>query len=162
MNQRTTTKYYLIFILTTFIVIIFDQITKIWATTNLKLGEPINIFSNYLQITLTHNYGLIFGIPIRTTIVYYLLPLIGIGIIVYLAVRANSRIMAFCFGLLLSGAIGNLIDRIRLGYVIDFIDMGIKDLRWPTYNIADLSIVLGCLIVIIKETFLIKKQSELQ
>ncbi|MEO0083937.1 MAG: signal peptidase II [candidate division WOR-3 bacterium] len=152
-------RYY-IFLLTAFCFIIFDQLTKVWAATNLKLGEPINIFSDYLRVALTHNYGIIFGIPTRTTIVYYLLPIIGVAIIIYLAIKNHDKTLSFCFGLLLAGAIGNLIDRIRLGYVIDFIDMGIKNLRWPTYNIADLSIVLGCAIIIIREMFF-KKTKEL-
>jgi len=140
-----------ILVLTTLFIIFCDQISKIWASVNLSMARPVNVIGDFIRVYLVHNSGMIWGIPVRSSIVYYVLPIIGIVVVLYIAFKTQSKLYAICYGLLLGGAIGNLIDRIRLGYVIDFIDMGIKNIRWPTYNIADLATVIGVLLIIAKE-----------
>lgn len=130
-----------------------DQTSKFWASYNLNMVKPVNIFGDYLRVVLRHNFGMIFGIPIRVGIVYYIFPIIGIVVIFYLAFRTKVKFLIIAFGLIIGGALGNLIDRIRLGYVIDYIDMGIKNARWPTYNLADLAIVIGLIMIIAREIF---------
>jgi signal peptidase II len=133
--------------------IILDQISKIWVTNNLPFYRPVNIFGTYLRLILVHNSGLIWGIPLKTVLTYYVLPVIGIIFIFIIAYKNRSVLKSVAYGLIIAGAVGNLIDRFRLGYVIDFIDMGIKSSRWATYNIADASIVIGITIVLASEIF---------
>lgn len=155
-NQKNK-KGIKVLVITALLFIILDQFTKIWVSRNLLMYQPIYFLGDYLRLTLVHNYGLVWGIPFKNNFSYYILPVLGIGVVLLIAFKATSRYQSFTYGMILAGAIGNLIDRVRLGYVIDFIDMGIKNLRWPTYNIADMSIVIGIVLVIINE--IVKKKS---
>ncbi len=152
-KSQNNKKGIIVLVITTLLVIILDQFTKLWVSRWLLMYQPINILGDYLRLTVVHNYGLVWGIPFKNNFSYYILPVLGIGVILLIAFKATTRFQSFIYGMILAGAIGNLIDRVRLGYVIDFIDMGIKNLRWPTYNIADMSIVIGIVLVIINETF---------
>jgi signal peptidase II len=152
-NIPVTKKPYLLLAIIVFAVILCDQLLKLWVEANIGFRQSIKIVGNLLRLILAHNPYLIFGIPIRNPIVYYILPIIGIMVVIYLAFRTRSKFLIIAFGLIIGGAIGNLIDRVRLGYVIDFIDMGIKNLRWATYNIADAAIDIGLVMIIARELF---------
>lgn len=151
---------YLLF-LTAIIIICLDQVTKICVSNNLVLNQTVKIFGNYLQLSLAHNPYLIWSIPIRNDLVYYILPSIGIIVVIFIAFRTKMTFYLFSFGLILGGAVGNLIDRVRIGYVIDFIDMGIKNTRWPTYNIADLAIDIGLIMIVAREIFIRDRNKKL-
>jgi signal peptidase II len=138
---------------TAILVIVLDQISKSWVSASLQLYRPVNIIGDYLRFVLVHNEGLIWGLPFKNNLSYYVLPILGVVVVLYIALRSNRRYLGFIYGLILAGAVGNLIDRIRFGYVVDFIDMGIKNLRWPTYNIADLAIIIGVVLIIAYELF---------
>ncbi|MBS4015269.1 MAG: signal peptidase II [Candidatus Latescibacteria bacterium] len=138
----------IILLVTTLSIIVLDQITKSLVSRNLVMHQPVNIIGSYLRFFLVHNQGLIWGLPFKSNLTYYVLPILGIVVVLYIALRSNRRYLGFVYGLILAGAAGNLIDRIRFGYVVDFIDMGIKNLRWPTYNIADMSIVFGVILIL--------------
>jgi len=146
-------KRYVLLIVVGIFIILFDQISKIWVETNISTYRPVKILGDFVRLILAHNYGIIWGIPIRSPLVYYILPLIGIIVVLYLALKTRIKFLTIAFGLIIGGAVGNLIDRVRLGYVIDFIDMGIKNLRWPTYNIADAAIDIGLVMIIAREIF---------
>jgi signal peptidase II len=147
--------------LTAFIVIAIDQITKVWVSNNLRIHQSVDVFGNYLRLYLANNPYLIWSIPIRNDLVYYILPSIGIIVVIFIAFRTKMTFYLFGFGLILGGAVGNLIDRVRLGYVIDFIDMGIKNTRWPTYNIADLAIDIGLIMIVAREIFIRDRNKKL-
>jgi signal peptidase II len=142
------------------VLVAFDQLTKTWASCQLSINQPVIILGDWLRLVLVHNRGLIWGLPIKSFLSYYLLPIIGIIFIVYLVLRTKSEYFGIAYGFVVSGAIGNLIDRIRLGYVVDFIDMGIKNTRWATYNIADTTIVIGLILVLARELFKSNKKIE--
>jgi signal peptidase II len=154
-------KLRVLLFLITLIVIALDQITKAWVSNNLRLSHSINVFGDYLRLFLAHNYGLIWSIPIRNDLVYYILPSIGIIVVIFIAFRTKITFYILSFGFILGGAVGNLIDRVRLGYVIDFIDMGIKNNRWPTYNIADLAIDVGLIMIVAREIFIRDRNKKL-
>jgi signal peptidase II len=151
---------YLLF-LTAIIIILFDQGSKNWISNNLSMSHPINVFGDYLRLFLAHNYALVWSIPIRNDLVYYILPSIGIIVVIFIAFRTRIVYYSLSFGFILGGAVGNLIDRVRIGYVIDFIDMGIKNTRWPTYNIADLAIDVGLIMIIAREIFVRDRNKKL-
>lgn len=144
------------YIVIALIIIAIDQLTKIWIKSSLYFGDRINIVPGFLNLTYVENSGGAFGIfgslssPYRT-IIFSLFSLAAIALILYYLIKLSleSRFMLWGFGLILSGAIGNFIDRIRLRYVIDFIDLHIKGYHWPTFNIADIAICVGLAIIAI-------------
>jgi len=154
-------KLRVILFLIAVIVIALDQFTKIWVSNNMRLSQSINVFRDYLRLFLAHNYGLIWSIPIRNDLVYYILPSIGIIVVIFIAFRTKITFYLLSFGFILGGAVGNLIDRVRLGYVVDFIDMGIKNTRWPTFNIADLAIDIGLVMIVARELFVRDRNKKL-
>ena len=132
-------------------IVFLDKASKIFFSDMLSLGESIPVLRNIFHITLVHNTGIAFGLFKNQGIVFIIVPLIAIVLIVFhiYYYRSNnqvSRMYIVGFSLILSGAIGNLIDRILFGYVIDFIDFRI----WPVFNLADSAITIGTLIILIK------------
>lgn len=129
-------KHYIIGI----VIVIIDQLSKM-----LIINKKIPVIPNFLEFNYTQNTGGAFGIG-RINFILIISVLIIIGIIVFL-IKENKRITNYIpFVLLLSGSIGNLIDRFFRGYVIDFIDINILD--FPNFNIADTSIVSGVIVLL--------------
>jgi len=134
----------------TVLVVVLDQITKLAVKDRFYLGESIEIFGDVLRFTYIQNPGMAFGIrlggPLFFTIFASIASLI---ILIYLyRMRRESLPSRLSLALILGGAIGNLIDRFAYGEVIDFIDVGIKNTRWPVFNAADSAVTVGMIILI--------------
>jgi len=130
------------FIITAAFIIIVDQLSKFLVSSLMQVGESIVLLENVLHITFARNPGAAFGIlPYQTTILVVITVAVVIFIIYfYRLLSAEQRLLRFSLSLLLGGAVGNLIDRLRTGYVVDFIDLEI----WPPiFNVADSAIVIG-------------------
>lgn len=133
------------------LVILLDQLTKYWAMMSLMPFESTPVFP-MLNWTLAFNTGSAFSF-LATSGAWHLWffagfsALISLGIIIWIIRLQESAYQFFqqvlALALILSGAIGNLIDRIRIGYVIDFIDFHYKAYHWPIFNLADTAICLG-------------------
>jgi len=134
----------------TVIVVILDQITKLAIKDHFLLHESIEIFGDYLRFTYIHNPGMAFGIRFGGPLFFTIFASIASGIIlIYLYRMRDERFHArFSLALILGGAIGNLIDRFAYGQVIDFIDVGLRDTRWPVFNIADSAVTVGMIILV--------------
>ncbi|MBN1881970.1 MAG: signal peptidase II [Deltaproteobacteria bacterium] len=135
-------------------VIVFDQITKHLIDTTMRLGERIEIIPNFLDIRYISNTGAAFGIMAKLPDGARLPFLIGVSILAmllvfYLFVKAEGNRVAYqvSLALVFSGAVGNLIDRVWLGFVRDFVDAHIYDLHWPVFNVADSAITVGIVIL---------------
>jgi signal peptidase II len=144
-------SYWRFFILAALLVAGADQASKFWLRGHLSLGE--SLLEGWLwQFTLGHNYGIAFGIPLPTEVSLGLS--IGVMLMIvlifwhYPILHYNKP--SISLGLILGGCLGNLIDRLYLGYVIDFIDFPF----WPTFNLADSAIVIG---VIVLAYFLLRR-----
>jgi signal peptidase II len=125
-------------------VILLDQATKFLAVSFLQLNIPVPLIKNFLNLTLVHNRGAAFGLFQNQLLLFVLISLLAIGLILYnLRNKTNSLILKLCLSLILGGAVGNLIDRLRFGFVIDFLDLRI----WPVFNIADSVITLAALVL---------------
>lgn len=125
-------------------VILLDQATKFLAVSFLQLNTPVPLIKNFLNFTLVHNRGAAFGFFQDQLLLFVLISLFAIGLILYnLKNKTNSLILKLCLSLILGGAVGNLIDRLRFGFVIDFLDLRI----WPVFNIADSVITLAALVL---------------
>ena len=133
------------------LVIIIDIITKLLVTSNLILNNSITIIPNFFYLTYVHNYGGAWSIFNNSTLAITIISfVIIIGIIYYLLKnKVTKKIEVIGYSLLLGGAIGNLIDRVINGYVIDFLDFYVFGYDYPIFNIADIGIVVGIIILII-------------
>tara|TARA_B110000444_G_C18810532_1_gene582327 strand:- start:669 stop:1121 length:453 start_codon:yes stop_codon:yes gene_type:complete len=135
-------------------VVLADQLTKNIVTENFLYGENLNVFSG-VNLILIHNAGAAFSfLSDAGGWQRWLFLLISLIVSIILAawlyrLKKTQFFMSLSLSLILGGAIGNLIDRIFLGYIIDFIDIFYKSYHWPVFNIADASITLGVAIFII-------------
>lgn len=133
------------------LIIILDQLTKYWAVGTLMGEKPIVLIEGFLQLNFVKNYGAAFGIMMNQRVFFLIITvIIVIGMIYYIRKYNNTRIMNYSLVMILGGAIGNFIDRLRIGYVIDFIDVnfwGVYD--FPVFNIADSFIVIGTILLVI-------------
>jgi len=132
----------------TAIVVVLDQFTKWLVTRNLGPEKPDHraaIFSRHVAIRYVENSGAAFGIFRGQTLVLTVaaLAVVATLIVSYQRARNPSWQLIWGLGLLLGGALGNLIDRVRLGYVVDYVAISI----WPKFNIADSAITLGVLLI---------------
>ena len=136
------------------LVVFLDQVTKFLATHSLELHTPLAVLPGF-NLTLMHNTGAAFSILSQAGgwqrwFFILLTVAISIAIVIWLQNLSRHRHwMACCLALILGGALGNLCDRVILGYVIDFIDVYYHHLHWPAFNIADSAISLGAIILII-------------
>jgi len=134
-------------------VLILDQVTKAWVLANLPLGGSIPVIPGFFDITHVHNPGGAFGFlagmsaEIRS-LLFVAVSLLAAGLILYFYWQTpdGQRALAVGLALLFGGAIGNLVDRIRFGIVVDFLDLYAGDLHWPAFNVADSAISIGVII----------------
>ena len=142
-------KDILIAIIVTLAVVYADRLTKLFFSDLLADGESLPVIRNVLHMTLVHNTGIAFGLFKGQDLVFIFVPIIAIvllGYNIYYYKYNNenlSRPYIIAISLILGGAIGNLVDRIYCGYVIDFIDFRV----WPVFNIADSAITIGAVII---------------
>ena len=123
------------------VVLTVDQVTKQLADSNLRRGESVNVFLG-LDLTNTRNRGVAFGALDGSGAVVGVLIGLALALLLgYFALNASKPLLWLPVGLLLGGALGNLVDRVREGAVIDFID----PIAWPAFNLADTMIVVGVL-----------------
>lgn len=140
------------------VVVLLDQATKLWVDASFDLasraipsgqpGGPTQVVGDLLRISKTYNDGAIFGLFEAIAPLMALLSLLVIAGITWFQWRHGATggpLVTLGLGLLLGGAIGNLIDRVRIGQVIDFVDMGIGAFRWYAWNVSDAAIFLGIL-----------------
>jgi signal peptidase II len=130
-------------------IYLVDQATKAWAIKRLRFGESRTLIDGVLYLAYTENSGIAFGQlqgggNFARWMLATLAMLAAIGVVVYIlrSRRTDDRVLGAC-ALLLAGIAGNVTDRIRLGHVIDFIDVHIGSFQWPTFNVADVVICTG-------------------
>ena len=143
-----------LFIIVTILVVILDQITKFFIESNLY-NQSIDLIKNVFSFTYLENYGAAFGILSDNNWILNVISPALIGILIYYFMKfSNKRYEKVIGGVVGGGAIGNYIDRIFRGYVVDFIDLKI----WPIFNLADICIVVGCVLLCIN--FIKKEKSD--
>ncbi|HKF84304.1 MAG TPA: signal peptidase II [Candidatus Limnocylindrales bacterium] len=130
-------------------VLVLDQASKAWVTGNLDIGEGIEVLGDWLRIVHGRNSGALFGLLPQSAPIFAVVSLGVVALIVVYHRRAGrGYLTTVALGLLLGGAIGNLVDRLRYGSVVDFVDMGIGSWRFYTYNAADAAITTAILLLI--------------
>lgn len=134
---------YLLYLLMCAVLVSADIITKQLAVTNMSVGSTVPLIENVFHLTYVRNTGAAFSILSGQKIFLILLPIVIIAVIlVYIAVKKpKNKLLLVSFSMIISGGIGNLIDRISLGYVIDFFDFRL--INFPVFNVADIWVTLG-------------------
>ena len=136
------------------LVIVLDQLTKSVASAELFMHQPVNIFPGF-NFTLMHNEGAAFSFLSDASgwqrwFLATIAISVSVGIIIWLKkLSVDQTLMAISLAMILGGAIGNLWDRLLLGYVIDFIDVYWQQYHWPAFNIADSAITVGAVLFVI-------------
>jgi len=131
-------------------IVVVDQIAKATVRANLLPGQSTDVVGDLVRIVFGQNNGALFGLFKDNATMFGTVSLLVIGLIVaYHARSAPSLYLTVTLGLLLGGAIGNMIDRLNLGYVVDFVDVGIGPTRFYTFNVADSAISLAILLLFI-------------
>ena len=143
-------RYFWLIVLFIFAVVT-DQLSKHAVDSFFNLYESRNIIGDYLKLTYIKNSGASFGISFGNPTVMVVVNILVILLLAFLFLKGTLRpehiLGKIAVFLVLGGAIGNLIDRIRFGEVRDFIEMGIGHYRWPVYNLADIYITFGMFIL---------------
>jgi len=126
------------------IVLLLDQITKVYISKIFSLGESFPIIRGIFHISLVHNTGIAFGLFKGNVIFFIVSTILVIAILVFLLrLESKNYKVIIPLALILGGAIGNLIDRLRFGYVVDFLDFRV----WPVFNVADSAITIGGIVL---------------
>ena len=143
------------------VVIILDQVSKFLVVHILQLYESVPVIEGFFNIVHIRNRGMAFGLMNRPdmNLGLYFLIAATIGAIVFMVIwysklRTEYRKLTVGFALVLGGAVGNLVDRIRLGEVVDYLDLYVGRHHWPAFNVADSAITLGALWLAINVLFL--------
>ncbi|PIW68471.1 MAG: signal peptidase II [Candidatus Omnitrophica bacterium CG12_big_fil_rev_8_21_14_0_65_42_8] len=159
-QKRKKRRSSIIGVLSVVLILLIDQVSKVVISSKLSPGESIPIIKDILHITFVKNTGAAFGLFKDSTFFFIVVSVIAVVIIgsIFLKAVRNGIFydnFLFNFGLILimSGALGNLIDRVRLRYVVDFIDLRI----WPVFNFADTSITIGTALLAISFAIFDKK-----
>lgn len=129
-------------------VVLLDQLVKAWITGHMILHESREVLGDFIRITFVLNPNAVLGIPIPSVGLYYAFAFLAIGFLLFLSVREPLVRYRFLYGLILGGAVGNLLDRLRMGAVVDFVDVGVGGLRWPVFNLADSAISVALLLLL--------------
>lgn len=131
-------------------VVLVDQATKAWLVGELAPGERVSVIGDLLRFVHGQNDGAIFGLFRDQALLFALVSVVVVGMIIwYHGHSGRQALMSIALGLLLGGAVGNMIDRFRLGYVIDWVDAGIGDWRFYTFNVADSAVSAAVLLLLL-------------
>jgi len=141
-------KKYAWFAAITAAIIVLDQLTKYVVIQRFRLHENVRIIPGFFDLTYVRNPGAAFGFlagapGVWRSIFFITVSIAALAVILVLVRQAHDRLPLIAFALIGGGAVGNLIDRVRFGEVVDFIDWYYRTYHWPTFNIADSAISIG-------------------
>jgi len=132
------------------IILFLDQASKWMAVTHIEANQTLSVIPGFFSLVLVKNRGMAFGIfsQTRSGFYYYFLlattiGAIGVILFFFFWIKRNKKWLTVGLSLILGGALGNFVDRVRLGYVIDFLDFFLKGYHWPAFNVADSAVTVG-------------------
>lgn len=130
--------------------LLLDQLTKWIVVETLPLQSPVPVLGDIVRLTFIHNRGAAFGIKFGGPMLHTAVAIAALGVLawVFWSLPSGARLQRGALAMVLGGAVGNIIDRLRLAEVIDFIDVGISEAwRWPVFNVADSCVTVGVLVL---------------
>ena len=132
------------------LVVVLDQVSKTWLVSMLDPGERMQVIGDLVRFVHAQNSGALFGLFRDQALIFAVVSIGVVALIVwYHGTSGRNTLLSVALGLLLGGALGNMTDRFRLGYVVDWVDAGIGDLRFYTFNVADAAISTAVLLLIV-------------
>jgi len=144
---------YVKLLIVTALVVFLDQLSKGIVLKSVPLNASMPVISGFFSITHIHNRGGAFGFmatlgPELRAIIFLFVSLLAVGLILYfyLSTPPSHSLLATGFAMIFGGAIGNLVDRVRFGKVVDFLDFHVAGWHWPAFNVADSAITIGIFI----------------
>jgi len=151
-------KRFIYFFLIAFLIVIVDQITKHLIMTYVKSFDMIEVLP-FLHIVSVKNTGAAFGILRDIGSGFFIgVSVVAMILVIFLLVRSKEGYVSL--SLIFGGAVGNLIDRIVLGYVVDFIDFSIGKFHWPAFNVADSALTIGIILLLFSHVFRPRAKAE--
>jgi signal peptidase II len=127
------------------LILLVDQVTKLVVAGTMGEGSSIPVLGDFFRLTYIHNRGAAFGVDIGNPWLHTLVAVVALGVLVWLfrSTPSHARLLRWSLSMVLGGAVGNLVDRVRLQQVVDFLDFGLGSLRWPVFNVADSFVTVG-------------------
>ncbi|WP_039066843.1 signal peptidase II [Staphylococcus shinii] len=145
-------QYYIgISLFITIVILLLDQTTKFIVASSMKVGDSFNVIPNFLNITSHRNNGAAWGILSGKMSFFYIITIIILVVLIifYIKEAKQHLLMQVAISLLFAGALGNFIDRVLHGEVVDFVDTNIFGYNFPIFNVADSSLTIGVLLIVI-------------
>jgi len=152
---------YILYLLLIVVLVSIDQFSKYLIVSNVALDtKDIVLVKNFFNITYVRNYGAGFSILQNQRLFLVLVSFVAVIVVAYLLVKSknNETISRICYLLIIGGAIGNMIDRLLIGYVVDFLDFNIFGYDFPVFNLADCFITIGCFLLMFVTLLEIKNE----
>ena len=133
-----------VFYLVASLVLVLDQLTKKWIVDSMFRGESREILGTFFRLTYVHNDGAAFGLQLGGRWSFIIVTILVVAFIVFYYARSERTLTArWALALVLGGALGNLVDRVRIGEVVDFLHFSLGGLSWPIFNVADIGVSVG-------------------
>ena len=153
-------SHHRLFLLMAVGVVVLDQVSKAVVSATLKMYEIRPLIHGLLNLTRVHNTGVAFGLlagqasPLRTGF-FLAVSLFAMGVVLWMLYRLppGQKVELVALSLILGGALGNVFDRVRLGEVVDFIDVYYRSYHWPAFNVADSAISIGVILLLYRLVF---------
>lgn len=142
------------------LVVVFDQISKYLVRHNLDLHTPIPVMGDFFRLTYVENSGIVFGIKVGGALPLFTVLSIAATILIlyyFFRERTNHLGIRISLALVLGGAVGNLIDRLIFGQVVDFLDFGFGGYRFFVFNVADSAVTVGVALFLVLTTFVLPR-----
>lgn len=133
------------------VVLVLDQLTKIWVVSGMEISQSIPVIRNVLHMTYVQNRGMAFGLFENNRMLFMIPTVILIGAVILAIVKLGrkNKLLDTSLGLILGGGIGNMIDRVARGFVVDFVDFCAFDFWQWVFNVADAAVVVGTVLFMI-------------
>lgn len=148
----------LLYLILSILFVIVDQVVKIWIVNNFSLHDGMELIKGLVSILYVRNTGAAWGMFEGKMVFFYLITAVAVGTLLYLMFKekGKSKLLLTTYSLILAGAVGNFIDRIRLGYVVDMFKFEFID--FPIFNVADICLTIGVIFLFYYVIF--KEQSK--
>lgn len=140
------------------LVVLSDRLTKLWIVAHIRSGHAITIIPRVFRLTHVLNTGAAFSMfessasphLVRNLLIGFSVVAVAVVVVLILRMGRTLSVTSVALALILGGAVGNLYDRIRFGYVVDFLEVHIYHYHWPDFNIADSAIVIGASLLLLE------------
>lgn len=133
------------------LILALDQATKLMVVGRMAEFESIPVLGDFFRLTFIHNRGAAFGIDVGSPLLHLLFSVVALGALGWMFYTSppEARLLRCSLSMVLGGALGNIVDRVRIEKVIDFLDFGLGDLRWPVFNVADTFVTIGIFLLVL-------------